>query len=951
MSIFLDALACLTTYSGCYTISIKSSLHLEHIAVVFDQALFAKATEIAWRYPERFGSIVLMMGNFHTICNLMSTVGKMFGEAGLRDLAVESGVIAEGFITKVLEGKQYNRAVRLHKLTYEALMRLAWARFQDWLKHNHAEYLPMLNEKICLVYELRDNISHETHATALTSESCKKILDLFEMYLDVLRHDSGPLAAFWMTYIEMIEILLGLLRADREGDWCLHLSCIRDMIPWCFAMDKINYLMYLPVYYAQMSRLHETCPHLHAHFQIGGFSVQLRNTNPFAKIAVDQTTEETVNKDTQTSGGTRGFSLKPGTVARYYLTAEHRASALRELRHQISLQSSGKVSHADLGKSRIKKDESDVSSLVDLLENNWTNPFGRDPSDLVSISTGAVPTPEVSSSLLTARKQGEEAYTVFQEQRLQKGEGFHDTIKKLKLKTFSDMKKKTANGPTKEIVLKADRRLFGNMVLIAQSRKLEMRDVLCHPLGPLPWALANPDGTMKKTNKAVLSKHLETKVLPVEEVPHQSATIIDAMGLIQKLHGENRTFNELSDHIFAQMIHSSGGSERIDVVFDVYQDQSIKAAERANRRSEDGVAFKQIMPGHKIQNWRRLLACTESKNKLTSFLAENWKDQQKREKLGNRVMFVTCGDLCLKLTHDSWQEVDELKSSHEEADTRLLLHAKHAADSYPALICVSEDTDVFIICLALSGDINSKIFIRRGHKSSVRLVDITKLASALGRDVCTALLGLHPWTGCDTVSSFAGQGKLKALKILLRDEKFKEAFASLGNSWDISNELFNVIQDFTCQIYCRNTKISKVNELRYQMFRSRSGEIESGQLPPCEDALRQHTLRANYQAAIWRRSLMNSPDIPNPISGHGWASSENNIPVIRWMTGSPAPEVVISLLSCKCSRSCRPSDCTCIINGLKCTEACKLLTCCNMVKDDEEFVQDDNDSSDSDDDG
>ena len=35
---------------------------------------------------------------------------------------------------------------------------------------------------------------------------------------------------------------------------------------------------------------------------------------------------------------------------------------------------------------------------------------------------------------------------------------------------------------------------------------------------------------MKKTNKAVLSKHIESKVLPVEDVPHPSATIIDAMG-------------------------------------------------------------------------------------------------------------------------------------------------------------------------------------------------------------------------------------------------------------------------------------------------------------------------------------------------------------------------------------------------------------------------------------
>ena len=133
----------------------------------------------------------------------------------------------------------------------------------------------------------------------------------------------------------------------------------------------------------------------------------------------------------------------------------------------------------------------------------------------MSISTGTVASHDVSTDLLTAREKGEHAYMVFQQQRIQKGDCFHDPIKKVKSKTFTTMKSKPAKGKTKEIVMKADRRLFGNMVLIAQSRKLEMRDVLSHPLGPLPWALSNGDGTMKKTNKAVLSKHLESKVLPV----------------------------------------------------------------------------------------------------------------------------------------------------------------------------------------------------------------------------------------------------------------------------------------------------------------------------------------------------------------------------------------------------------------------------------------------------
>jgi hypothetical protein len=63
----------------------------------------------------------------------------------------------------------------------------------------------------------------------------------------------------------------------------------------------------------------------------GGFSVQHRQASPFRIIAVDPIIE-TVNKDTQTSGMTRGFSLNQGAVSKYYLTAEHRTEALRQLR-------------------------------------------------------------------------------------------------------------------------------------------------------------------------------------------------------------------------------------------------------------------------------------------------------------------------------------------------------------------------------------------------------------------------------------------------------------------------------------------------------------------------------------------------------------------------------------------------------------------------------------------
>ena len=50
---------------------------------------------------------------------------------------------------------------------------------------------------------------------------------------------------------------------------------------------------------------------------------------------------------------------------------------------------------------------------------------------------------------------------------------------------------------------------------------------------------------------------------------------------------------------------------------------------------------------------------------------------------------------------NSTSEIDSLFTTQEEADTRMLLHAKHAADKSSSTIIASEDTDMFIICLSL----------------------------------------------------------------------------------------------------------------------------------------------------------------------------------------------------------------------------------------------------------
>ena len=71
----------------------------------------------------------------------------------------------------------------------------------------------------------------------------------------------------------------------------------------------------------------------------------------------------------------------------------------------------------------------------------------------------------------------------------------------------------------KEDILKADRNLFARMAVIAQTRSIDMQQVLKHPLGPLPWSLASTNGTIAKTMKSKLAELVEKSVESLDEEP------------------------------------------------------------------------------------------------------------------------------------------------------------------------------------------------------------------------------------------------------------------------------------------------------------------------------------------------------------------------------------------------------------------------------------------------
>ena len=73
----------------------------------------------------------------------------------------------------------------------------------------------------------------------------------------------------------------------------------------------------------------------------------------------------------------------------------------------------------------------------------------------------------------------------------------------------------------------------------------------------------------------------------------------------------------------------------------------------------------------------------------------------------------------------------ELDSNQEEADTRMLLHAKHASSTNTATVIATLGTDVFMITLSKQSEIQARIFILTGTREKRRLIDTQALSKCI----------------------------------------------------------------------------------------------------------------------------------------------------------------------------------------------------------------------------
>ena len=122
--------------------------------------------------------------------------------SGLSEIVIEAGVCASGSSEKVMSEKQFNRALRVHKVTLEALKRLLLEKFEMSLPEDHK----LSNEASEVVLNLAKNLSAEALQHLMENKACCALSDT-----------SSSSSKYEMVTSELLQVLAELHGSGLDG--------------------------------------------------------------------------------------------------------------------------------------------------------------------------------------------------------------------------------------------------------------------------------------------------------------------------------------------------------------------------------------------------------------------------------------------------------------------------------------------------------------------------------------------------------------------------------------------------------------------------------------------------------------------------------------------------------------------------------------------------------------
>ena len=328
------------------------------------------------------------------------------------------------------------------------------------------------------------------------------------------------------------------------------------------------------------------------------------------------------------------------------------------------------------------------------------------------------------------------------------------------------------------VSLKNDCSLFSRLYVASQVRNGNLDEFFEHENQAYPPALSQ-NGKLRTGTKSDLVSCLEELVNSRENATHPSVEVIilDGSVIVNMLRpGSAKTFSDYASQVFLPYVASQlQQASRIDIVWDEYRPDSLKAETRVKRGKgvRRRVEASTPIPG----NWQEFLRTDENKVELFSFLA-------------NRVPYIETEKQVLSTIQSNIvctqsKNVSRLTPcTHEEADTRIILHLEDAVtEGFNKISIRTVDTDVVVLAVAAAQRHgNTEIWIAFGTGKSFRFLAAHEMARILGPDRCIALPMFHAFTGCDTVSFFGGRGKRTAWDTWRSYNDITSIFVSLTNT-------------------------------------------------------------------------------------------------------------------------------------------------------------------------
>ena len=137
--------------------------------------------------------------------------------------------------------------------------------------------------------------------------------------------------------------------------------------------------------------------------------------------------------------------------------------------------------------------------------------------------------------------------------------GVFAPLEKACRKTFASLRKRVSKAKGDKVTsIIADRAFFSRLLIIANTRTLNLKEVFEYELSAVSYSIAYPDGSLRKGTKSKLLLELEKETVVSENLPsseeQETTWVIDGMAILQMLKFSSCTrFGELSDKLLTSL--------------------------------------------------------------------------------------------------------------------------------------------------------------------------------------------------------------------------------------------------------------------------------------------------------------------------------------------------------------------------------------------------------------